>query len=120
MAAIFVNLVAIKSFDSPRFADLQTGSVHPRSFRPIINQNRRVLVVKASESKNEWPIKKTQMSDAECEAAVVAGNAPFAPPVPPVPASPSGTPVVSPLVSFIKSFVSFSFNVLCVIDGIAF
>ncbi|KAL8125334.1 delta-aminolevulinic acid dehydratase, chloroplastic [Apium graveolens] len=94
MAATFVNLFAIKSFNSPRLADLQTGSVHPRS---LINHNRRVLVVKASESKNEWPIKKTQMSDAECEAAVVAGNAPFAPPVPPLPASPSGTPVVSPL-----------------------
>lgn len=94
MASTFVNLVAIKSFNS---ADLQTGSVNPRSFRPVINQKRRVLVVKASQSGNEWPIKKTQMSDAECEAAVVAGNAPLAPPVPPVPTSPSGTPVVSPL-----------------------
>lgn len=100
-SSTLVNLIAIKSFSSPRFADLQIGSVNSRSFRPVFNRNRRVLVVKASESGNEWPIKKTQMSDEECEAAVVAGNAPLAPPVPPVPASPSGTPLVSPLVSVV-------------------
>ncbi|KAI4320536.1 hypothetical protein MLD38_034005 [Melastoma candidum] len=42
-------------------------------------------------------IKKLGLSDAECEAAVVAGNAAEAPPVPPKPVAPVGTPVVSSL-----------------------
>lgn len=37
------------------------------------------------------------MTDAECEAVVVAGNVPEAPPVPPKPAAPAGTPRVSTL-----------------------
>lgn len=42
---------------------------------------------------------RAKRSDEECEAAVVAGNVPEAPPVPPTPAAPTGTPVVTPLVS---------------------
>ncbi|PKI66885.1 hypothetical protein CRG98_012751 [Punica granatum] len=57
---------------------------------------RRLFAVRASEKRDE-SIKKLGMTDAECEAAVVAGNAPDAPPVPPKPASPAGTPVVSSL-----------------------
>ena len=34
----------------------------------------------------------------ECEADVVAGNAPAAPPVPATPKAPEGTPRISPLV----------------------
>lgn len=53
----------------------------------------RLFVVRASDG-GDAPMKKLGRSDAECEAAVVAGNVPEAPPVPPKPASPAGTPVV--------------------------
>lgn len=62
-------------------------------------QSRRLFIVKAGETR-DWEIKKLGLSDAECEAAVVAGNAPEAPPVPPKPAAPAGTPLVPSLVSF--------------------
>lgn len=58
----------------------------------------RRLVVTASKS-HDGATKKLGISDAECEAAVVAGNIPEAPPVPPKPAAPAGTPVVPSLVS---------------------
>ncbi|KAK9219761.1 hypothetical protein WN943_008407 [Citrus x changshan-huyou] len=57
----------------------------------------RRLVVTASKS-HDGASKKLGISDAECEAAVVAGNIPEAPPVPPKPAAPAGTPVVPSLV----------------------
>ncbi|KAH9691220.1 Delta-aminolevulinic acid dehydratase 1 [Citrus sinensis] len=56
----------------------------------------RRLVVTASKS-HDGASKKLGISDAECEAAVVAGNIPEAPPVPPKPAAPAGTPVVPSL-----------------------
>ncbi|KAL0326163.1 UNVERIFIED_CONTAM: Delta-aminolevulinic acid dehydratase 1, chloroplastic [Sesamum radiatum] len=56
-----------------------------------------MLTVRAGETRENGPLKKMGMSDAECEAAVVAGNIPEAPPVPPKPAAPAGTPVVSSL-----------------------
>ncbi|KAJ4844740.1 Delta-aminolevulinic acid dehydratase 1, chloroplastic [Turnera subulata] len=59
-------------------------------------RNKRLFVVRAGES-HDSPIKKLGLSDAECEAAVVAGNVPETPPVPPKPASPAGTPVVPSL-----------------------
>nr|P24493.2 RecName: Full=Delta-aminolevulinic acid dehydratase, chloroplastic; Short=ALAD; Short=ALADH; AltName: Full=Porphobilinogen synthase; Flags: Precursor [Spinacia oleracea]CAA40974.1 porphobilinogen synthase [Spinacia oleracea] len=55
------------------------------------------LVVRASERRDNLTQQKTGLSIEECEAAVVAGNAPSAPPVPPTPKAPSGTPSVSPL-----------------------
>ncbi|CAK7346963.1 unnamed protein product [Dovyalis caffra] len=55
-----------------------------------------VFIVRACEKK-DGPIKKLGLSDAECEAAVAAGNVPKAPPVPPKPAAPAGTPVVPSL-----------------------
>lgn len=58
----------------------------------------RTVVVRASE-RHDRPTEKRGLSDAECEAAVVAGNVPEAPPVPPKPAAPAGTPVVPSLVS---------------------
>lgn len=64
----------------------------------IATSQRRNLVIRASESGNGHA-KKLGMSDAECEAAVAAGNVPDAPPVPPKPAAPAGTPIVQPLVS---------------------
>lgn len=57
-------------------------------------RSRSLLLVKASES-----AKKLGLTDAECEAAVVAGKIPEAPPVPPKPAAPAGTPLISHLVS---------------------
>ncbi|KAF2296717.1 hypothetical protein GH714_001411 [Hevea brasiliensis] len=57
---------------------------------------KRVFIVRASETR-DGPMKKLGLSDAECEAAVVAGNVPEAPPVPPKPAAPAGTPVVPSL-----------------------
>lgn len=57
------------------------------------------LVVRASEKRENLTQQKTGLSVEECEAAVVAGNAPSAPPVPPRPKAPAGTPVISPLVS---------------------
>ncbi|AAF22911.1 Delta-aminolevulinic acid dehydratase 1 [Arabidopsis thaliana] len=62
----------------------------------IATSQRRNLVVRASESGNGHA-KKLGMSDAECEAAVAAGNVPEAPPVPPKPAAPVGTPIIKPL-----------------------
>ncbi|KAL9259433.1 Delta-aminolevulinic acid dehydratase 1, chloroplastic-like protein [Drosera capensis] len=53
------------------------------------------LVVRAGERNDER--KKVGMSDAECEAAVVAGRVPESPPAPARPAAPAGTPVMSPL-----------------------
>ncbi|KMT19682.1 hypothetical protein BVRB_1g007390 [Beta vulgaris subsp. vulgaris] len=55
------------------------------------------LVVRASEKRENLTQQKTGLSIEECEAAVVAGNAPSAPPVPPKPKAPAGTPVISPL-----------------------
>lgn len=60
----------------------------------------RLFVVRASDERDAH-MKKLGRSDAECEAAVVAGNVPEAPPVPPKPASPAGTPVVPLLVSVV-------------------
>jgi porphobilinogen synthase len=57
-----------------------------------------LFVVRASE-RHDGLVKKIGLSDAECEAAVVAGNVPEAPPVPPKWAAPAGTPVVPSLVS---------------------
>ncbi|XP_058112402.1 delta-aminolevulinic acid dehydratase, chloroplastic [Magnolia sinica] len=54
---------------------------------------RTVTVIRASDER-ETSLKSSGMSIEECEAAVVAGNAPEAPPAPPKPASPAGTPVV--------------------------
>ena len=70
--------------------------------------NRRLFVVRASEM-HDGPIKKMGLSDAECEAAVVAGNVPKAPPVPPMPVAPAGTPVVPTLVSIIPTVVTYLF-----------
>lgn len=51
-----------------------------------------------SSSKRRPPCLFTvRASDADFEAAVVAGNVPDAPPVPPTPAAPAGTPVVTSL-----------------------
>ncbi|KAE9445752.1 hypothetical protein C3L33_22356, partial [Rhododendron williamsianum] len=103
------NIGAIKGLDCATFA----------GFKPSVNQsfvcvrpvdkacNRRLFTVRASE-KHDIPFKKTGLSDEECEAAVVAGNAPEAPPPPPRPAAPAGTPVVSSIL--FRFFYVISFN----------
>ncbi|KAI3911349.1 hypothetical protein MKW98_010236 [Papaver atlanticum] len=53
------------------------------------------FIIKSSNEKEAAPLKKLGLTDEECEAAVVAGNAPEAPPVPPKPAAPAGTPLAS-------------------------
>lgn len=58
---------------------------------------RRCTLVASANGAREGPIRKMGMSDQECEAAVVAGNVPYAPPVPPRAAPPPGTPVVPSL-----------------------
>lgn len=103
-----LNVGTIKGLDC-----LSHGKFNPNALptRPSVcsMSHRRMLVVKASA--NDGPIKKLGMSDAECEAAVVAGNVPEAPPVPPVPASPAGTPVNASIVCvFILSSLSQSYE----------
>lgn len=75
----------------------------------------RLFVVGASEERDAH-MKKLGRSDAECEAAVVAGNIPEAPPVPPKPASPAGTPVVPLLVSAVD-ITGFSHKLKLKADG---
>ncbi|KMT06114.1 hypothetical protein BVRB_7g162860 [Beta vulgaris subsp. vulgaris] len=55
------------------------------------------LVVRASEKRENLTQQKPSLSVEECEAAVVAGNAPSAALVPPRSKAPAGTPVISPL-----------------------
>ncbi|KAI3994181.1 hypothetical protein MKX01_012438 [Papaver californicum] len=58
-----------------------------------IRSSSRFIIIASNEK--EASIKKLGLTDEECEAAVVAGNAPEAPPVPPKPAAPAGTPLAS-------------------------
>lgn len=75
--------------------------LYSRPSSASVKQRRSTnFTIRASEKHHDGPIKKLGLSDAECEAAVVAGNVPEAPPIPPKPAAPSGTPVVPSLVSF--------------------
>lgn len=71
-----------------------------------VRQSQCLFIVKAGETR-DGPIKKLGLTDAECEAAVVAGNAPEAPPLPPKPTAPAGTPVVPSLVSFFVIAIMF-------------
>lgn len=96
MASTFVNVGPIKGLDFVGF----------RPSRPLkLNSGRtqfdprppRIFTVRAGDG--DGSVGKTRLSDAECEAAVVAGNVPLAPPAPPKPAAPAGTPVVPLLVS---------------------
>ncbi|KAL2520339.1 Delta-aminolevulinic acid dehydratase 1 [Forsythia ovata] len=57
----------------------------------------RMLGVRACNTNDNIAIKKREMSNEVCEAAVVAGNIPEAPPAPSKPAAPAGTPVVPSL-----------------------
>ncbi|TQE10996.1 hypothetical protein C1H46_003411 [Malus baccata] len=93
MASTIVNVGPIQGLDGLRPAKplkLNSGRIQIKTTRP-----QRLSTIRASDS--DGSLGKTRLSDAECEAAVVAGNAPQAPPAPPKPAAPSGTPVVSSL-----------------------
>ncbi|XP_024990134.1 delta-aminolevulinic acid dehydratase, chloroplastic isoform X1 [Cynara cardunculus var. scolymus] len=86
-----LNVGTIKGLDCRSYGNFKPNAL---PIRPSVSTlpYRCMFVVKASTS--DGPMKKLGRSDAECEAAVVAGNIPEAPPVPPIPSSPAGTPVV--------------------------
>ena len=85
------NYAGLRPFTNFKFNCVRTAI----KSRPL-----HLFVVRASENhKSAGPVKKLGLTDAGCEAAVVAGNVPEAPPVPPKPAAPAGTPVVPSLVS---------------------
>jgi porphobilinogen synthase len=94
------NFQAIKGLDCHNYVGLKpsTNSKFSCVKTAIRVRPQHLFVVRASE-KHDGPIQKMGLSDAECEAAVVAGNVPEAPPVPPKPAAPAGTPVVPSFVS---------------------
>lgn len=91
---------ALKGFDRNNYVGLRPTSTLNFSYAPSTAKlpHRGAFVVRASQT-GDGPAKKLGMTDAECEAAVVAGNIPEAPPVPPKPAAPAGTPVIQPIVS---------------------
>lgn len=106
MASTIINLpsnvAAMKGLDCQSYAGLRPLA-SPKALNCIVRSSAksnptRLLVVRASEAHN-GPLQKLGLSDAECEAAVVAGKVPEAPPVPPKPKAPAGTPVVPTLVS---------------------
>ncbi|KAK1548830.1 hypothetical protein Q3G72_007343 [Acer saccharum] len=76
----------------PSTASVNSSRFSCRRLTTTTVKSQGVFVVKASET-----VKKLGLSDAECEAAVVAGKIPEAPPVPPKPAAPAGTPLVPAL-----------------------
>ncbi|XP_040998259.1 delta-aminolevulinic acid dehydratase, chloroplastic-like [Juglans microcarpa x Juglans regia] len=102
MASIIVNVSCnvqgIKGLDFQNYVGLKasTNSKLNCVKTAIKALPPRFLVVRASE-RQDGPIKKMGLSDAECEAAIVAGKVPEAPPVPPKPVAPTGTPVVHSL-----------------------
>lgn len=105
MASTIVNAGPIQGLDyvglrPAKPLKLNSGRIQIKT-RP-----QRLFTVRASEG--DGPIGKTRLSDAECEAAVVAGNVPHAPPAPPKPAAPAGTPVVPLLVSSLIKVKTFS------------
>lgn len=93
-----LNIGTIKGLDCLSLGNLKQNAL---TYRPSVSTltYKRVFVVKSSTC--DGPIKKMGMSDAECEAAVVAGNIPEAPQVPPIPSSPAGTPVIPSFVTIL-------------------
>ncbi|KAF5197061.1 Delta-aminolevulinic acid dehydratase protein [Thalictrum thalictroides] len=95
IASVPTNVQTIKRLDCQSYAGLR----RVRNVRFINAGNsiklsmRPQLVVRAS-GEHEIKAKKSGKSIQECEADVIAGNAPEAPPVPPKPAAPTGTPVI--------------------------
>ncbi|KAK4391064.1 Delta-aminolevulinic acid dehydratase 1, chloroplastic [Sesamum angolense] len=102
MASMMLNSVNCSGGSAVKFdyVGLKPLKVH-QNILPIrphsVKISPRMLTVRAGETRENGPLKKMGMTDAECEAAVVAGNIPEAPPVPPKPAAPAGTPVASSL-----------------------
>ena len=106
MATLPFNIGASKGFECPNYAGLRPSvNWNFVCFRPVnggaSSGRRRLFVVRASETR-DGQMEKIGLSVEECEAAVVAGNAPLAPPAAPKPAAPAGTPVVPSLVSILE------------------
>lgn len=100
-STIVSNVGAVKGLDCQSFVGLRP-SPNVRNFNCVRTTNKGSpgrFIIRASESPRDGPVRKLGRSDAECEAAVVAGDVPEAPPVPPKAAAPAGTPVVPLLVS---------------------
>ncbi|MBA0623877.1 hypothetical protein Godav_009312 [Gossypium davidsonii] len=101
MASTIVNapctVPSVKGFETQNYVGLRPiSSLRFNSGRTSTSgRSRGLFVVRACE-RHDGHVKKIEMSIEECEAAVVAGNAPEAPPVPPKPAAPVGTPVIKP------------------------
>ncbi|KAF8399246.1 hypothetical protein HHK36_015111 [Tetracentron sinense] len=97
------NVQAIKCLDGQNYVGLKPSTTQKfiSAGRAIKTHSRSLFIVRASEKRDESlkDLKKMGLSDEECEAAVVAGNAPDAPPVPPKAVAPARTPVVPSLVS---------------------
>lgn len=104
MASTIVNapctVPSVKGFETQNYVGLKPiSSLRFNSGRTSTSgRSRGLFVVRACE-RHDGHVKNIEMSIEECEAAVVAGNAPEAPPVPPKPAAPVGTPVIKPYVS---------------------
>ncbi|KAK8580238.1 hypothetical protein V6N13_143357 [Hibiscus sabdariffa] len=98
MASTIVNapctVPSVKGFETQNYVGLRPiSSLRFNPGRTSTSRSRPLFVVRACE-RFDGSVKKAEMSIEECEAAVVAGNAPEAPPVPPKPAAPAGTPVI--------------------------
>ncbi|KAK8692219.1 hypothetical protein V6N13_075693 [Hibiscus sabdariffa] len=98
MASTIVNapctVPSVKGFETQNYVGLRPiSSLRFNPGRTSTSRPRPLFVVRACE-RFDGSVKKAEMSIEECEAAVVAGNAPEAPPVPPKPAAPAGTPVI--------------------------
>ncbi|KAI3993661.1 hypothetical protein MKX01_002674 [Papaver californicum] len=93
------NFVTIRELKGQTHAGLKlngrTNQVYFNTGGMIKIQSSSRFMIKASNEKEAASSKKLGLTDEECEAAVVAGNAPEAPPVPPKPAAPAGTPLAS-------------------------
>ncbi|KAI3834051.1 hypothetical protein MKX03_033013 [Papaver bracteatum] len=92
------NFATIRELKAQTHAGLKlngrTNQVYFNTGGMIKVRSSSRLIIKASNEK-ESSLKKLGLTDEECEAAVVAGNAPEAPLVPPKPAAPAGTPLAS-------------------------
>ncbi|XXG79891.1 hypothetical protein AAC387_Pa09g0861 [Persea americana] len=91
------GLLSIRKLEGQSYVGLR-----PTTNRRLVRAARRIKLshpvsaIRANDDR-EASVKSSGMSIEECEAAVVAGNAPQAPPPRPTPAAPAGTPVVSSL-----------------------
>ncbi|XP_077237685.1 aldolase superfamily protein isoform X3 [Tasmannia lanceolata] len=91
------NALTIRKLDCQSYVGLKASKNQKIVYIGRSIKLRTILVVRASAEEHKVSVKRSVLSNEECEAAVVAGNAPEAPPVPPNPVAPIGTPVVPSL-----------------------